>query len=193
MEIKTASFVKGITGTDDILHDQLPHIAFIGRSNVGKSSVINSLTNRKNLVKSSSTPGKTKMINFFLINDSHYFVDLPGYGFASTDMKEQEKLTKWISWYLQTDEVRDIKVVLILDAKAGMTEYDERVLALLQKYDTDVVLVVNKIDKLSQSERTKLLNSLKNRVQPLKNIQIIPYSAKSNEGRGTLTNAIFQK
>ena len=96
MDIKSAEFVKGIMGTDKILEDNKPQIVFVGRSNVGKSSIINLLANRKNLVKSSSKPGKTKQINFFLINKKVFFVDLPGYGFMKMDLKKKEKIRKLI-------------------------------------------------------------------------------------------------
>jgi len=94
MEIKSAEFIKGILGTNELLEDERLQVAFIGRSNVGKSSVINSLVNRKDLVKSGSKPGKTRQINFFLINGKVYFVDLPGYGFLKASLKEKEKLGK---------------------------------------------------------------------------------------------------
>ena len=91
MNITSAEFVKGIRGTDEILTDGVPNIAFIGRSNVGKSSILNSLTGKKALARVGEKPGKTTEINFFLINRTHYFVDLPGYGYATGGAKEREK------------------------------------------------------------------------------------------------------
>ncbi|HFC36125.1 MAG TPA: ribosome biogenesis GTP-binding protein YsxC, partial [Candidatus Moranbacteria bacterium] len=120
MQIKTAKFVKGIIGTDEILRDGKQQIAFVGRSNVGKSSVINSLVGIKKLAKSSATPGRTQEINFFLINDKVYFVDLPGYGFAKISKKQREKIRKMIIWYLSYAETKPCKVVLIIDAKVGI-------------------------------------------------------------------------
>ena len=116
MNITSASFVTGIIGTDPILKEKHPQIAFVGRSNVGKSSVINSLVMRKDLVKSSSMPGKTREINFFLINKAFYFVDLPGYGFARMGAKGAEKIRKLILWYLGSGEARVKLVVLIIDS-----------------------------------------------------------------------------
>ena len=92
--IKDAKFIKGIIGTDNLLTDGTPQVAFIGRSNVGKSSIINALVNRKGLVSSSSQPGKTTEINLFNINKELYFVDLPGYGYAKLSQKKREKLRK---------------------------------------------------------------------------------------------------
>jgi len=191
MEITKAEFVKGIAGTDPILQDDLPHVAFIGRSNVGKSSVINSLVRRKDLVNTSSTPGKTKRINFFRINDSHYFVDLPGYGFASRDHELQQKLREWISWYLQTDEVKQKKIVVILDAQVGVTQFDDEILRLLEKQGDETIIVPNKIDKLSQSENAKLLNNLQQSYSGNRDVRVIPYSAKTGHGRIILTKTIF--
>ena len=96
--IKTAEFVKGVVGTDPILKEKIPQIAFVGRSNVGKSSVINALTGKKGLAISSSTPGRTLQLNFFLINEKAYFVDLPGYGYARASLKQAEKMRKMIMW-----------------------------------------------------------------------------------------------
>src|SRR6266516_2479045 len=98
-KITSARFIRGIIGTNDILFDGLPQIAFVRRSNVGKSSVINSLTNRKDLVKVGKKPGKTTEINFFLINERFYFVDLPGYGYARLTPAEREKIRKRMLWY----------------------------------------------------------------------------------------------
>src|SRR6185369_12085856 len=104
-----------------ILTDGVPEIAFVGRSNVGKSSLINSLVNRKDLVKVGKKPGKTTEINFFSINHKKcYFVDLPGYGYAEASPKQKESIEKLILWYLMYSEASLQKVVLILDVKAGL-------------------------------------------------------------------------
>src|SRR5881394_1791063 len=122
MNIKSADFVKGITGDDIILTDNIPQIAFIGRSNVGKSSVINSLANKKAMARSSSSAGRTKEINFFLINKDFYLVDLPGYGFAHGSLDERKNIQQLIYWYLTNPEVEQKKVVLIIDANVGVTQ-----------------------------------------------------------------------
>ena len=106
MEIQSAEFVRGIKGTDPILNSGLPQIAFVGRSNVGKSSTLNALLNRKDLVAVSKKPGKTTEINFFLVNEKIYFVDLPGYGYARAGSKKREKIKKLIVWYLTSGEAR---------------------------------------------------------------------------------------
>lgn len=191
MEITKAQFIKGIAGTDPILQDDIPHIAFIGRSNVGKSSLINSLVRSKDLVATSSTPGKTKRINFFKINDAYYFVDLPGYGFASRDHALQQKLREWISWYLQTDEVKQKKVVVVLDSQVGVTPFDDEILTLLEKQGTETVIVANKIDKLSQSEHAKLIRNLQESYAGSRDVRLVPYSTKTGRGREILLKMLF--
>ncbi len=188
MEIKTAEFIKGIIGTNEILEDERPQVAFVGRSNVGKSSVINSLVNRKNLVKSGAKPGKTRQINFFLINKKIYFVDLPGYGFIKTSLKQKEKIRRMILWYLFRSEIKFKKVVLIIDARIGLSEFDKEMLDLLNKNKYPVVVVVNKIDKL---KKNKLIGQLKIIRKKAGDNEIIPYSAKTKEGRHKLLDKIF--
>ena len=188
MEIKTAEFVKGIIGTNEILEDKRPQVAFVGRSNVGKSSVINSLVNRKNLVKSGAKPGKTRQINFFLINKEIYFVDLPGYGFIKMPLKQREKIRKMIFWYLFRSEVKFKKVVLIIDARIGLTEFDEETLNLLNENKYPFVVIANKIDKL---KKNKLIGQLKIIQKRAGDNEIIPYSAKTKEGRNKLLDKIF--
>jgi len=190
MDIKTAEFVKGIIGTDKILEDNKLQIAFVGRSNVGKSSIINLLANRKNLVKSSSKPGKTRQINFFLINKKVYFVDLPGYGFMKIKLKKKEKIRKLIIWYLFRSDVGIDKVVLIIDAKTGPTDFDMKMLDLLKNTEREVIIVANKIDKLKK-------NDVKMQISKIEEItgynRIIPFSAKKKIGREKLLNKIFNK
>lgn len=183
MEIKTAEFIKGITGTNKILEDLRPQVAFVGRSNVGKSSVINSLVKRKNLVKSSSKPGKTRQINFFLINKEIYFVDLPGYGFIKIPSKQKEKIKKMILWYLFYSKTKFKKVVLIIDALVGPSKFDKEMLSLLNQNKHPIILVANKIDKL---KKNKWISQLKMLQEETGHKEIIPYSAKTKEGRNEL-------
>jgi GTP-binding protein len=190
MEIKTAEFVKGIIGTNKILEDGIPQVAFIGRSNVGKSSVINLLVKRKNLVKSSSLPGKTKQINFFLINRKIYFVDLPGYGFIKVSLKQKEKIRRMILWYLFRSGVKFKKVILIIDAKTGLNNFDEEMLNLLKEKNYPFIILANKIDKVKKSDLNKQLEKIKKEVG---DSEIIAYSAKEKIGRDNLLNKIFKE
>ena len=195
MEIKEVKFIKGITGTDPILKSKRPQLAFIGRSNVGKSSLINKLLGQKNLVKTSAQPGKTKEINFFLVNKKIYFVDLPGYGFAKMSQKQREKMRKMILWYFISGEPKINKVILIIDAKAGLKEFDREMMAVLQeyapKYNYDFLVAVNKIDKLSQKKLHKSLTTIKRELKDEK--KIIPISAKTGRGVPKLLETIFAK
>ncbi len=184
MNIKKAEFVKGIVGTNEIMQDGRPQIAFVGRSNVGKSSVINSLVGVKDLAKSSSTPGRTQEINFFSINDKIYFVDLPGYGFAKVSKKQREKIRKMIIWYLSYAETRPSKVVLIIDAKVGIKEFDSDMIDLLAEEGIEMIVVANKMDKVKKKDEHKVLTKIKSKLNP--NAKLVPYSAKTSLNKNQL-------
>lgn len=186
MEIKSAVFVKGIIGTDPILGDRYPQIAFVGRSNVGKSSVINSLVLRKDLVKSSSTPGKTKEINFFFVNKMYYFVDLPGYGFARMGAKGAEKIRKLILWYLGSGEAKVRLVVLIVDLGVKPMPYDKEMTDILRAENINFVVVGNKVDRLNQTERAHNVRA----IEAALGSSIIQYSARTKAGRESLVEVI---
>ena len=187
MEIKSAEFIKGILGTNEILDDDRLQVAFMGRSNVGKSSVINSLVNRKDLVKSGSIPGKTRQINFFLINQKVYFVDLPGYGFMKASLKDREKARKMLLWYLFRSQINFKRVILIIDSKIGITKFDQEMLDLLDQNECSVILVANKIDKLKKSQLNKQIQVIQKQTSK----EIVPYSAKTHQGREELLEKIF--
>lgn len=192
MQINSAEFLKGIIGTDVILTDGVPEIAFVGRSNVGKSSVINSLVNRKDLVKTSNRPGKTTEINFFGINNKKcYFVDLPGYGYAKRSPKEKESIEKLILWYLMYSGADIFKVVIILDVKAGLTAFDQEMIRVLREHDHPYIIVANKIDKLNQKEHSAQLRALKD---VSLGATVFPYSATTAtvKGREALLREIFE-
>lgn len=186
MQIKSAQFIKGIIGTDPILGEATHQVAFVGRSNVGKSSVINSLLERKDLVKSSSFPGKTKQINFFLVNKEFHFVDLPGYGFARMGAKGAEKIRKLILWYLGSGEVRPRLVVLIVDACVKPMAHDKEMAGILRNESIPFVVVANKIDRLTQAERSQSLRAYESAF----GVDIIPYSARTNAGRPELAQIV---
>ena len=188
MKISKAEFVKGVIGDDYGLKDNLPQIAFFGRSNVGKSSVINSLVGKKNLAKISKIPGKTREANFFRINDSFYFVDFPGYGYAKRSMKERNKIIKRIFWYVEHSSVRPKAVFLIIDVKVGLTVLDHEMIKILGENKHQVVIIANKIDKLEKVAAEEQLSSIQ-REAPY--VSILPYSAKTNEGKDELIQKIM--
>ena len=179
MKITSAKFVKGIIGTDDILYDEIPQIAFVGRSNVGKSSVINSLVNQADLVKVGKKPGKTTEINFFLINKRFYFVDLPGYGYAKVSPVEKEKIRKRMLWYLIESGVQPACILLVLDIKVGFTDFDREMAHLLREAGHRFIIIANKIDKLNQKEISQQLGLIK---EDSGEENIISYSATMKEG-----------
>ena len=193
MNITSAEFKKGIVGTDTILTDGIPEIAFVGRSNVGKSSLINSLVNRKDLVKVGKKPGKTTEINFFSINNGkYYFVDLPGYGYAQASPKQKESIEKLILWYLMYSDARLAKVVLILDVKAGLTAFDEEMIRVLREQGHPLLIVANKIDKLNQKETSAQLRAIK---EAAHEATVVSYSATTAtvKERSALLQQIFEE
>ena len=151
MKILSAEFVISAAAPKQFPIDRRPQIAFAGRSNVGKSSIINTLLHRKNLVKASVTPGKTQLINFFVINDGFYFVDLPGYGFARVPRAVTDVWAPMIEGYLKgSPGLR--AVVVLLDARREPDERDMRLIDWLQQYDIPTIYALTKADKLNRQE-----------------------------------------
>ncbi len=188
MKITSAVFKKGVVDDRSLGRgDTFPQIAFIGRSNVGKSSVINSLTGKKGLARSSSTPGRTQEINFFLINDAFYLVDLPGYGFAHGSFEKKDRILDLIDWYLFHPEITQKKVVLIVDAKVGMTKDDIRIFNLLVEEGKDIIIVANKTDKLKQAELKKSIDAIR---EMTGSYPVIPYSSEKLIGVKTLISSL---
>jgi len=188
MKIKSAVFKKGIVGENEILKDGTPQVAFIGRSNAGKSSLLNSLTGNKKLAITSNTPGRTKEINVFSVNDTHYFVDLPGYGYAKVSGKTLEKLNNLITWYLFNSD-NNPKVVLLIDSIVGPTEDDLYMLRELEKTGKEIVVVANKVDKIRKSQ---YLNQLKKLQKQIHRHKIFPYSSKTRVGIEELRNELLK-
>jgi len=189
MKIKSAVFMRGIKGDNDILENGIPQIAFIGRSNVGKSSLLNSLTGVKKLARTSNTPGRTQELNVFLINNSHYFIDLPGYGFAKTKIKILDKISKLLYWYLFQSK-NDPTVVLIIDAEIGPTKDDLEMLEQLRNHGKKIVIVANKIDKIKKSQYK---NQLKKLQEQFAGHEFFPYSSETKIGMGELSSELLMK
>jgi GTP-binding protein len=187
-KITSAKFLRGIVDVCPELESDIPQVALIGRSNAGKSSVINSLTKQKGLAKTSSFPGRTQEINLFLINNSRYLLDLPGYGFAKASMQARERLHNLIDWYLFMAGYEQRLVVLIVDAKIGPQENDLEILRSLDKYKKQVIIVANKVDKLGKTEYVRQMQKIQTMVG--KHI-IIPYSSKEKIGVGKLISEIL--
>ncbi|MCK5590871.1 MAG: YihA family ribosome biogenesis GTP-binding protein [Candidatus Pacebacteria bacterium] len=190
MNIASAEFVKGVTGDDYMISDGYPQIAFLGRSNVGKSSVINSLLGRKSLVRSSSTPGKTREANFYRINNKFYFVDFPGYGYAKMSKKDRDRIAKRILWYIQYSTVKPESVMLVIDMQVGITDLDEEMLRILHSHGHEVNIIANKVDKLKQQEITKQLKKIHAKAG---GVNIFMYSAKTKKGKNQVLEEIFKR
>ena len=160
MKIRSADFILSASSPWQFPPPTLPEIAFAGRSNVGKSTLINSLLNRKKLVKTSSTPGKTQLINFFNINDKFHFVDLPGYGFAKVPENVRKQWQRLIEAYLQERETLR-NVVLIVDSRHGPTAQDRQLKDWLDYYERPLLIVASKIDKLKRGQIQKHLKIIR--------------------------------
>ncbi len=159
MKVLSAEFVISAPGPKQFPRDGKPQIAFAGRSNVGKSSVINSLLHRKNLVKTSQTPGKTQLINFFLINELFYFVDLPGYGYARVPQAVTDGWAPMIEGYLK-DSPKLAAVVVLLDSRRTPDERDMRLIEWLRQYDIPSMYALTKTDKLNRQESDRAKRSV---------------------------------
>ncbi|MFA6547939.1 MAG: ribosome biogenesis GTP-binding protein YihA/YsxC [Candidatus Magasanikbacteria bacterium] len=187
MNITSAQFIKGVVEADPILEDGIPQIAFIGRSNVGKSSVINAVVNEKGLARTSSFPGRTQQINLFLINKSFYLVDLPGYGFAKVSGERRGEIEDLINWYFFESDYQQRKVVLIIDAKIGPTKDDMQMLSSLEQQQKNIIVVANKVDKIKKANYEKQLEKIQSLIG---NHKIIPFSAEKRFGINNLVNEL---
>lgn len=188
--LKNATFVKGVVAPDGLPRDTLPYIAFLGRSNVGKSSTLNMLTDNSSLARKSSRPGKTTEINMFLVNRNLYFADLPGYGFAKQPDALREKIEEMIGWYIADSYIKHKRLVLIVDMRVGVTELDQNMLASLRLHHPveKLLVLANKSDGLKQSELTKALRD----IQVLAaGITVVPISARTGAGKKEAIAAIF--
>ena len=187
MKIKSAGLLESAAGANQFPDLVMPEIAFAGRSNVGKSTLINSLLTRKKLVKTSSTPGKTRLINFFLINEIFCLVDLPGYGFAKVPAEMRESWRKLIETYLsRRDNLRG--VVLIIDIRHGPTTQDRQLKSWLDFHRRPMLVVASKSDKLSRGKCASQLQKIK---KDLELTQLpLPHSSLNKEGRGQIWKAL---
>jgi GTP-binding protein len=188
MKITSAEFITSATRPSQYPPLGLPEIAFAGRSNVGKSSLINVLVNRKRLVKTSSTPGRTQLVNFFDINDQVTFVDLPGYGYARVPAAVRKKWGPMIETYLSGRTTLK-GVVLILDIRRIPREQEHHLIAWLEHYSIARMLVLTKADKLSKTRQDQQHAAIA-RALAVDPGELIRFSAKSRHGRDAVWQAI---
>lgn len=189
MRIKSAKFVKSATDPEHYPRDNRPEVAFLGRSNVGKSSLINSLLGVRGLARTSSTPGRTQLINFFLINDQFYFVDLPGYGYARAPTEVRREWGPMIEKYLATRPNLMVSI-LIVDSRHEPTQLDLLMKEWLQASGKPSIVVATKADKLSSN---KLRASLGRASKVFEGDELIDYSAVTRRGADRLWKRIAEQ
>lgn len=189
MEFINAELLKTAVRYDQYPPSDMPEIALVGRSNVGKSSLINCLTNRKNLARTSSTPGKTATINFYSIGDRYRLVDLPGYGYAKRSKEERESWGRMIEGYLAKRE-NLVRVIQLVDARHKPTADDKMMLDWINNYGYEPLLVATKLDKLKKSQVEKNLTEIYNELELGDDAVLIPFSAETRVGRENVLELI---
>jgi GTP-binding protein len=167
----------------------LPEFAFAGRSNVGKSSLINKLLNRKSMARVSSTPGKTATINFYNVDDTIYLVDLPGYGYAARSKEEVAKWGKMIEDYLHTRK-QLVQTILLVDGRHAPTNDDVLMLEWIRSFHENVIIIATKMDKLKKREAEKNLEMIWERLELGEDDLLVPFSTKTDEGKITVWDMI---
>lgn len=184
MRIHSAEFVVGAVGEKGSPTDGLPEVAFAGRSNVGKSCLINRLVQRRRLAQTSSTPGRTQQLNYYRVNDRLYLVDLPGYGYVRGGVDLRRNLGRLIETYLANREALQA-VVLLIDARHGPTELDLQMVDTLKSGGRPFLLVLTKADKLSRGKLERQISRLEEEGQ-LADLPYLPFSSETGLGRGDL-------
>lgn len=186
MNFTKAEFVRSAASEKDFLRDGMPQMAFAGRSNVGKSSVINRLMNRKNLAYVGATPGKTTQINYFMIDGKAYLVDLPGYGYAKVSRSEKERWGKLMETYFQTGGQLITVGVLIVDARHKPTGDDVIMHNWFRESGCPEIVVANKLDKLKAREIEPNLARIRETLGLAEEEPLVPFSAEKGTGREQL-------
>jgi GTP-binding protein len=190
MKIRSVEYAGTIAAAGGPAPGTLPQIAFSGRSNVGKSSLINVLLRRTRarIARVSATPGKTQALNFYRVNDDFFLVDLPGYGYARVPEAMRDTWAGLIEWYLaESGGVRG--VVHLVDARRSPTEHDLRMVGYLAELGLPTLIVLTKVDKLKRSERAKAVRRAVEALE-IDESQLLPFSSKTGEGRETLLDAL---
>lgn len=189
MVIKNASLETVCGITSRLPDNNLPEIAFAGKSNVGKSSLINTLLNRKSLARTSQTPGKTQTINFYNVNDSMYFVDLPGYGYAQVSKEIKAKWGQMIERYLNRSDSLKL-IFLLIDIRHEPSENDCIMYNWIVEMGYEPIIILTKLDKLKRSQTDKMVNVIKKKIRPVPGTVIIKFSAQTKQGREEILDII---
>ena len=191
MNLQKTEFVKSAAQPNAFPQDGLPQIAFAGKSNVGKSSVLNCVLQRKNFARVGQTPGKTIHINFFKVDGRAYFVDLPGYGYAKVSNSEKERWGKLTESYFAAPE-RITLGVMIVDARHKPTVLDCVMAELFRSTGRPFLVVANKLDKLKKSEIEPNMACIRQTLELTADVPLLPFSAEKGTGRDALVSAIFR-
>ena len=191
MNLHNAEFVRSAVSVADCPKDALPQIAFAGKSNVGKSSVINKLLLRKNFARVGEAPGKTVHINFFRIDEKIYLVDLPGYGYAKVSQKEKERWGRLMEAYFAAPDTLDLGI-MIVDARHAPTANDVVMANYFLQSEKPFVVVANKLDKLKKSEIEPNMQRIREVLSLPERVKLIPFSAEKGTGRDELLAVILQ-
>ena len=178
-------FVRSAAGPEQFIRSSLPSVVFAGKSNVGKSSVINRILNRKNFARTGNTPGKTIHINYFLVDGKLYFLDLPGYGYASVSRSEKERWSVLMEQFFSEKDLFSLGV-LIVDARHAPTKDDIGMAEWFRSSAVPYLVLANKIDKLKQSETAPNLERIRQSLSLEETIPLIPFSAQNGQGRDLL-------
>ena len=189
MKVLKAEYLQGAVKKDQYPGQERPEVAFVGRSNVGKSSLMNRILNRKKLVQVSSTPGKTRLINFFEINEAFYLVDRPGYGYARVPLHVKDGWRVMIEEYL-TGRIPLRGVVMLVDIRHRPTEADRAMLDWLRFYGYPTVLAATKADKVPRGRRRQALEVIRGALELKEDEPLIPFSAVTGEGKEALWREI---
>ena len=189
MIIKSATLDTVAGYTSKPVYNKLPEIALAGKSNVGKSSLVNALVNRKALARTSGEPGKTQTINYYLINQSFFLVDLPGYGYAKSAQTEREKWGRMIERYLKGSAVLK-NVFLLIDIRHEPGENDRIMYRWIREAGYEPVVIATKADKINRSQLAKQIRVIRDSLSLPETVQLIPFSAKTRQGREEILNMI---
>ena len=181
IRFENVEFIRSAAGSDGFLRDELPQMAFAGRSNVGKSSVINRLVSRKNMARVGASPGKTAQINYFRIDGQAYLVDLPGYGFAKVSKAERDRWGRLMEAYFASGLIR--LGVMIVDARHKPTADDQTMARWFRDTGCPVLVVPNKLDKLKKSQVEPSLACIRETLDLPEGVPLIPFSAEKGTGR----------
>ena len=189
--VNKAEFIKSAADPSGFIRDELPNIVFSGKSNVGKSSVINRLLNRKNFARVGQSPGKTIHVNYFLIDGKAYFVDLPGYGYAKVSMKERERWGKLMERFFAAEGLIDLGV-MIVDSRHKPTADDVTMTQWFKSTQCPMVVVANKCDKLKKSEIEPNMALIRETLELPDEVVLIPFSAEKGNGKDALMAEILK-